>query len=631
MSGIAGIYHLNGQPVDHAELEGMVESLAHRGRDDEGVWSNQSVGLGHRMLWTTPESLHEKLPFMSRSGDLVLTADARIDNRDELMADLEISNRARGEVTDSELILCAYEEWGDRCPEKLLGDFAFAIWDRRRQSLFCARDHMGIKPFYYYRSPRVFAFASEIKALLSLPWVPRRLNETRVADYLMRMYEDKAITFYQEILRLPPAHCITVEPEVAELRQYWSLDPSRDLRLGSDDEYPRAFRELFTEAVRCRIRSAFPVGSMLSGGLDSSSIVCVARELLAGNGESRLQTFSAIFDDMPSCDERPFINIVLAQGGIEPHYLRGDRLSPLADIERVLSQQDEAFSSSLLYLFRGLYSMAEQQGARVLMDGFDGDTTAYSGNKYLTELARTGRWRTLANELRSTSGRFRSSWWSLLWLHCIKTLAPDPLRPVWRVLRGRHRLGLEVSPVINHDFAQRVDLMDRLEEFQRKPIVLRTTRDAHYRSLSSGMFPSYLEANDKSAAVFSLESRYPFFDKRLVEFCLALPSEQKFAQGWPRRIHRRGMANVLPKEIAWRPGKISFSASFRWGLLNADRGLLDKVILSDPGILAKYVNISALRETYQRYVAAQGTSADGHTAWRAVMLGLWLGQTGMTP
>jgi asparagine synthase (glutamine-hydrolysing) len=190
---------------------------------------------------------------------------------------------------------------------------------------------------------------------------------------------------------------------------------------------------------------------------------------------------------------------------------------------------------------------------------------------------------------------------------------------------------LEVSPVINHDFAQRVDLMDRLEAFQQKPIVMRTTREAHYRSLSSGRFPLYLETFDKAAAVFSLEPRYPFFDKRLVEFCLALPSEQKFAQGWPRRIHRRGMEAVLPTEIAWRPDKTSLSASFRWGMLNADRGLLDRVFFGDPGILAEYVNISALRETYQRYVAAQGTSADGHTAWRAVMLGLWLGQTGMTP
>src|SRR6267142_6895205 len=285
MSAILGIYYLDSRPVDRMDLDRMIETLAHRGSDGSGVWNDKSVGLGHRMLWTTPESLHERLP-LAKDG-LTITADARIDNRDELINLLRLPPRPSESISDSELILAAYELWGEHCPEKLLGDFAFAIWDSRKQLLFCARDHFGVKPFYYYSSDKVFTFATEIKALLRLPEVPRQLNETKIAAHLTSIDIDKEITLYRDILRLPPAHSIKVNREGIRVQSYWSLDPSRSQVMRSDEEYAEAFRELFTEAVRCRLRSAFPLGFMLSGGLDSSSVTCVARNLLAQSPGSR--------------------------------------------------------------------------------------------------------------------------------------------------------------------------------------------------------------------------------------------------------------------------------------------------------------------------------------------------------
>ena len=177
MSGIAGIYYLDGRPVEGMDVQRMIDSIAHRGPDGCGVWTDGSVGLGHRMLWTTPESLHEKLPLTNKSGDLTITADARIDNRDELISALNFNGRPRETITDSEIILAAYEKWGEKCPEELLGDFSFAIWDKRKQIVFCGRDHFGVKPFYYHLSEKIFTYASEIKAMLCLQHVPRRLNE----------------------------------------------------------------------------------------------------------------------------------------------------------------------------------------------------------------------------------------------------------------------------------------------------------------------------------------------------------------------------------------------------------------------------------------------------------------------
>ncbi|NES85389.1 MAG: asparagine synthetase B, partial [Moorea sp. SIO2B7] len=163
MSGIVGIYYLNQEPIDRENIGQMLDILAHRGPDGADIWCEGSVGLGHRMLWTTPESLLEKLPLVNHSKNLVITADARIDNREELIVALELNDRPAEKITDSQLILAAYEKWGEQCPEKLLGDFAFAIWDKHKQILFCARDHVGVKPFYYYhQSGQGFIFASEI-------------------------------------------------------------------------------------------------------------------------------------------------------------------------------------------------------------------------------------------------------------------------------------------------------------------------------------------------------------------------------------------------------------------------------------------------------------------------------------
>jgi asparagine synthase (glutamine-hydrolysing) len=200
----------------------------------------------------------------------------------------------QGEVSDSQLILAAYIKWGEDCPQHLLGDFIFVIWDGHKQQLFCARDHFGVKPFYYhYAAGKRFAFATEIKAVLGLPDVPRQLNEVRVAEHLLELNEDPTITLYEDILRLPAAHSMTVSRKGIQQQRYWSLDPTRELRLGSDEEYAQKFREIFTEAVRCRLRSAFPVGSTLSGGLDSSSIVCVARKLFREEAASETERISA--------------------------------------------------------------------------------------------------------------------------------------------------------------------------------------------------------------------------------------------------------------------------------------------------------------------------------------------------
>jgi asparagine synthase (glutamine-hydrolysing) len=617
----------------------MVAILAHRGPDTHGIWTDTLVGLGHRTLWTTPESVRERLPLSNARGDLVLTADARLDNREEVLDTLGPSGRQGEEVTDGALILAAYERWGVRCPEQLLGDFAFAIWDQRKRLLFCARDHFGVKPFYYYSSPRLFAFASEIKALLALPEIPRRLNEVRVADYLESEFDDTASTFYQDIHRLPPAHSMTVSQEGCHLQSYWSLDPSRELRLGSDDEYAAGFREIFTEAVRGRLRSAYPVGCLLSGGLDSSAITCVARGLLAGGEDGRLPTFSAIFDEVTQCDERPFIDSVLAQDGLEPHYVHGDKLSPFGDLERVLWHQDEPLFCFNLFLNWSLYATAARRGVRVLFDGFDGDTTVSHGTGYLPELARAGRWLALAGEVRGLARNFHYSPWKLMgayaWQFGVNRaiLNRRPLRSVRRIWRARrgHDRAAEHPPsgsIYNREFAQRIGLFERLRAFRKAEP--RSEREHHYRALTWGVMPYTLEVLDRAAAAFSVEPRYPFWDKRLVEFCLALPPEQKIHRGTTRMVLRRALSGILPVEVQWRGGKSNLGPNFQHTLLAFERDRLGNVILKDSELIGQYMDVTALREAYGRLLT-RPTHDDTITVWKGTNLALWLRYSGMTP
>ncbi|HIK55711.1 MAG TPA: lasso peptide isopeptide bond-forming cyclase [Synechococcales cyanobacterium M55_K2018_004] len=629
MSAIAGIYNYGSdRPVDCAHLSGMIDTLAHRGGDGHGIWCEGAIGLGHRMLWTTPESLLEQLP-MTR-GRLTITADARIDNREELIETLDLRHYPAEKLTDSDLILAAYQRWGEACPEKLLGDFAFAIWDAQQQTLFCARDIFGVRPFYYCTVGRVFRFASEIKALFCCPEVPRQLNEAKIGEYLEVCLADKCNTFYQHIWRLPPAHSLTVKAAGLQLRTYWTPDPRTDLRLKSPQDYADAFLEVFTEAVRCRLRSAFPLGSTLSGGLDSSSIVCLARLLLAQQQSPPLKTFSAIFDATPECDERPFINAVLRQGGLEPTFVDASALSPLTELERVLWHQDEPFCTPNLYIHWGLYTAAQQQGVRVFLDGYLGDNVVYHGWSYREDLAHSLRWIKLAQVIQGTVQRSpHVSFWSLFWDYAwnggIRPRIPEPVLRFRRWLLGYPEPTRRLRATTNPEFAQRIGLCDRLQALEKQSTFpgLRPSRQKHYLNLVSGDIPIGLEVANKASAAFGIESRFPFTDRRVVQLCLAIPSEQRLENGLSRMFLRRAMVNLLPPEVCWRDSKGDLSSNFDRGLRELEGDRLEQVLVKEVEQFQPYVNLPALHRAYEAY-KSRPSGGEIPSVWLVLSLALWL-------
>lgn len=629
MSAIVGFLGLDGRPARAEEIERMVDILAHRGPDGRAIWCEGSTGFGHRMLHTIPESLHEDLPF-ARDG-LVITADARIDNRDELISTLGLVEHPSVNISDSQLILAAYEKWGEQCPEKLLGDFVFGIWDQQSQVLFCARDYFGVRPFYYYHSPgQFFTFSSEIKALFQLSKVPCSLNEIRIGDYLAIMPGDKAITFYQDIFRLPPAHSLTVSSKGIRLQEYWSMDPTYELRLSSDQEYAEAYLDVFSKAVRCRMRSAFPIGSALSGGLDSSSIVGVAREYLKQQGKPPLKTFSGVFDEVPESDERPYINAVVDQGGIEPHFVRADRISPLVEWERVIWHQEEPIWTPNLFMHWGLYSSARQQGVRGFLDGFLGDNVVCHGWEHLMDLAYNWRWISLFKEINGVVKRQPGySRRQMIWRYLLECSLKPRLSNLlqknsWRLRNSHFPAGLDSR--INPDFSRRINFLQRYQTLQPPPPTPPgAARQRQYRDLIAGEIPLALEVSNKVASAFSLDGSYPFADRRVAEFCLATPSTQRVHDGFSRMIVRRALVNYLPEKVCWRSDKGDLSHNLKKGLLSFEKELLDEIIFHNSQPIEPYFNIATLRASYQHY-KKQPANSNIQAIWSAANLALWLSQ-----
>ena len=639
MSAIAGLYHLDGRPVDRHDLDSMARLLAHRGPDGGGLWIAGPVGLAHRMLWTTPESLQEHLPAGSDDGTLVITADARLDNRDELIDRLGLADQSAAALTDSALIRAAYERWGDRCPEQLRGDFAFAIWDAQRQQLFAARDHFGVRPFYYAFLPaHGFAFASEARALLTLDWVPRRLNEERIAEHLIARQYNSASTFIRDLLRLPPGHRLTAARDGLRIERYYQPDPTRETRLRSDADYAAALRDHLAEAVRRRLRRAFPAGSLLSGGLDSSAITCLARRLTSDTSPGQWPTFSAIHDRVTTCDESRYIAAVLECGGFHPHYFWADRVSPLLDLERVLWHVDGPTVGGNLYIDWGIYHLARQEGVRILLDGFDGDSTISHGLGYLVELATAGRWGALAREvipyaraLGEPWGHVMASW---LWAYGLKprlTHLPAARRAgaaLRRLLRHDPRpADGRQSALLRPDFLQRTGLLERRQAMAACPP--RTEREHHYRRLTDPGLVTVLEVLDHAAAAWGIEVRFPFWDLPLVEFCLSLPAEQKIRRGWTRFVLRQAMEGILPPEVQWRPGKTDHHDGFATGLLTFERERLAEMVARPPTIIAEWIEPAALRDRFARCASGAATPDDLDRVWQVVSLALWLHSAGL--
>lgn len=619
MSGILAVLARDGGGVDPSVLESATDRLAPWGPHASGTVRDGPAALGHRLLWATPEAGRVDHPVAR--GDVVVTADARLDNRGELTSALD----AAPDVADAELIATAYERWGEDCPDRLLGAFAFAVWDRTRERLFCARDHTGLKPLYAVTGPSTAAVASAAPPLLALPGVSDAPDDHRVGDYLAGLFADRRRSFFDSIERIPPGHARTITAEGVDERCYWSLADVDPLPSAPRERYERRFGELFEAAVSDRLRCHEPVGSLLSGGVDSSSIVCVGGRLRAARGEAPLHTFSAVFDEIPACDEREYVQAVRDAVQTVPHDVHGDRIGPLGDLDELLDVRGEPYYPSLFTLIPTLYGTASEAGVRAVLHGYGGDQTMGSDVRgYLRGLVRRGQLRTFAREVRAYRRRYPwLRWRGVLGRDVLRPLVPEPLRRLRHAAFDDERYVANALASIDPAFARRSGLVDRLaEDAVASPP--RSQRALRREALTTDEPPFNLELNAAAGAAAGVEPRYPYLDKRLVAFAVALPPGTTVRNGLDRTIVRNGLADDLPTAVRERDDKTEFSPNVVHGVETYELDRIEAALFDGAPAAGTYLDVDALADRFDRFRSGEGTVTDARDLLMATTLERWL-------
>lgn len=539
MCGIAGYLQL--APGQRPDLGAMTDALAHRGPDGRGVAELPGVGFGHRRLAIIDLSEGGHQPMRSADGRLLLTYNGEIYNYRELRDDLTALGHRFRSASDTEVILHAYQAWGDACIGRFNGMFAFALWDAERRRLFCARDRLGVKPFVYMVKGGLFLFASEPKGILAVAPEERRIDHATLHRYLTRnRLGDGERTFYAAIRQLPAAHALTVEDGVPEVRRYWdypAADP--DLAARPSGELGEHFRTLFLDAVRLRARSDVEVGTTLSGGLDSASIVAAFRHLFPGQPH---KGFSAVFPGHHH-DEGPAIRAVAARYGVDLHVVEQSADGLARDMAALVRHLDAPLISPAPVPLLRVMRTAQAAGVKVLYDGQGADELLAGYDvqlypPYLHSLAREGRAGALFGALGGLTRR-RAVWLA-------RYLLPD----------GAHRLyqrGIAADAALTPGFAAAGTPEPTLPRRYADPL-----NDALWRLHAHTTLPGLLHYGDAVSMACSIEYRAPFLDYRLVEFGFRLPAREKIAGGVTKAILRRAMAGLLMDEVRLNRVKIGF-------------------------------------------------------------------------
>ncbi|SFC92126.1 asparagine synthase-related protein [Tropicimonas isoalkanivorans] len=600
MGAIFGLLNRRGGVVSRESLVPMAKDLATRAPDGTRYFVDGAAALGNGHNLTTPDAVRDEQPLRHPPTGCTLTADIRLDNREELLTALD----CRHPASDAELTLLAYLKWGRDCVDHLLGDFAFAIWDPRDQTLFAARDHMGMKPFAYFANDGWFVFGSTPMSVVAAPMVPRKLYEPRIADFLLDDQIplegiDHESTFWQDVYRLPPGHRMIVSSHTVDLSRYWQPTALSHSDKTSDGDYEAHFLEVFDEAVRCRLRMSKPGGIMLSGGLDSGSVAAAA---VLSAGRPPLRTFSGVTDD-PTFIETAMIRRNQETCGLQPVDV------PLTDVSRHANQAladllktEEPFNFTAT-MPRQVYRTAADHGVSVMLDGVMGDVVTSTGSMIL-RLVRSGHVLTAYRDCIGEADFARQSSLSgaLKFGRVVRrVLMPSAVRHLRSAHWNRHAPAEIIArSTIDPVFAKRVDAIGRIRAM-RASLERRTPYDREAEAMATMVFPfisSAREGYDRIAAAWGIECRDPYTDRRLVEFCIGLPDDQKRRRGWPKHIVRRAMADRMPEDLRWRRGFQHVGRRFN----NA----LEEAIPKD--------RVQAARLSVREYMKPPaGSSAENHT------------------
>ena len=568
VSAFAGIVNLSGAPVDRALLEAMTDSLAPRGPDARGVWHGEGTALAHVLLRTTDEAALESQPF-SFDGTTWIVADARVDARAQLVADLKAAGREASTARpDVELILHAWHAWGEECAGRLLGDFAFAIWDSGLRRLYCARDHFGIKPFFHAHKGDTVVFASSLAAVRLHPAVSSALDDLAIADFLIFGHpQQRDATAFADIRRLPPAHSATWTQAGVRFDRYWSLPIDEPLYLRRREDYPARLEALLREAVRDRTRTD-RIGIMMSGGLDSTLLASFTKDTLDERGRGELKAYTSLIG--PGDEERGYAADVARALGIPVHYFDSNETARAMGGSRIALTDEPNDDPAGLAIARVEFAeMAAHSRVHFFGEGPD-NALVYEWKRHLAWLWSR---RDLPRLVRDVAA------------HAIA----HPRIPLLGTLIGKRnqRTGHDnpFPPWLDPGLVERLKLRDRWEDCMRTPVSPHPVRPVGHGSFGLSLWQEIFRGFDFDHTGAAIEVRHPYLDLRVLRFLLQVP-----ALPWCRvkYLMRQVGRGRLPETVRRRPKKTIAGDPFRFPGLPA-------IGLTDPA-----------REGLSRYVAILG-------------------------
>jgi asparagine synthase (glutamine-hydrolysing) len=611
MCGIAGEVRFDDKASSPAVVKAMCDVQRHRGPDDEGYYQKGPVALGIRRLSIIDLS-KGLYPLQNETGTLHLVYNGEIYGFQEMRADLEnLGHRFRSN-TDGETIVHSYEQWGTQCLDRLDGMFAFALWDESKQILWVARDPFGIKPFYYFRNEDFFAFASEIKPILNRADVSYKPNDEVIQEYLLSGLVDVGEeTFFSGIRRLGPGHQMLIRPNGSiEVKEFWRPSISHQINGKVSDGEVDCTRNLFMEAVKLQLISDVPVGTCLSGGVDSSSIVCAIKKVypkgVASIGE-RLKTFSAIFPGEPF-DEAEYAQDICSLTGAEHNAVRPTAEEFWSDLPTLVRCQEEPFFSTSIYAQWRVMKQAKERGITVLLDGQGGDELLGGYHPYyqyyLLNLIRERSFSKFVNEgVRSR--------------HIILPILVSYLKSVLsRVVKQGDQGSTRASRDLilrNRDPKQGVKFSDA----PRNDLALKLQID-----VAAGKLPALLRYEDKNSMWYSIEARVPFLHRHFFEYVASLPFDRKLRNGFTKYVFRLAMADILPDKVRLRRDKIGFETPERkW--IEALRKRLVEFFSASRVCAGRYYDAEALLRLLSKRTF---TNEEIHLIWRILNLEIWYNQ-----
>lgn len=652
MCGIFGAWFLGGEGLQLEPIQLATSSLWHRGPDDEG-YLLVNVGTGDTRLCagtnTDPALLlpllntmrHEAFdfafgfrrlaildlspaghqPMASEDGRFWIVFNGEIYNYVELRAELSGYGYQFQSGTDTEVILAAYDRWGEQCLSRFNGMWALAIWDHHKRHLFLARDHFGIKPLYYVHHNGYFSFASEIKALVGPHGRPFEPDEEAVFHYITSGMLPSALggkTFFKGVRSLPPGHSMVIQSDGRLIvSRYWSVSTIAHSP-GPTDLAVEQCRTLLTDSVRLRLRADVPIGTCLSGGLDSSSIVGIIGNLLLDEGLDARQignqqkAFSAVYHTDGSYNERAHIEKVLRCSNAEGNYTFPTAERLWQDLSELVWHQDEPFLSTSIFAQWCVMQLARARGVTVLLDG-QGADEALGGyhpfDLFIADLIRHGQWRRATQELRAIRQVTGASLPPIL----ARSLLWQLPQSLVQTLRQRHHQGSRW--LLEPDFLEWSKNVTEAPPPNRQSLQLYLSEqvmDSH--------LPHLLRYEDRNSMAFGIEARVPFLDHRIVEFAFAEGASLRIRQGWTKWVLREAMAGIVPEEIIWRRDKVGFATPEATWLQQLLPQLSSELWTQD-ALSSSFIDVK------QVAAAASGNGqswSDATQLWRAINLEMWL-------